>query len=41
VKSHGLGLSIVKKIVETLNIDLDIRSELNKGTIVTLTLPLK
>ena len=41
MKSHGLGLSIVKKIVETLNIDLDIRSELNKGTIVTLTLPLK
>ena len=41
MKSHGLGLSIVKKIVETLNIDLDIRSELNKGTIVTLTFPLK
>ena len=41
MKSHGLGLSIVKKIVENLNIDLDIRSELNKGTIVTLTLPLK
>lgn len=41
MKSHGLGLSIVKKIVETLNIDLDIRSGLNKGTIVTLTLPLK
>lgn len=41
MKSHGLGLSIVKKIVKTLNIDLDIRSELNKGTIVTLTLPLK
>ena len=41
MKSHGLGLSIVKKIVETLNIDLDIRSELNKGTIVSLTLPLK
>ncbi len=39
MKSHGLGLSIVKKIVETLNIDLDIKSELNKGTIVTLTLP--
>lgn len=39
MKSHGLGLSIVKKIVETLNIDINIKSELNKGTIVTLTLP--
>lgn len=39
MKSHGLGLSIVKKIVETLNIDLDIRSELNKGTTVILTIP--
>lgn len=41
MKSHGLGLSIVKKIVETLNIDLDIKSELNRGTTVTLTLPLE
>lgn len=39
--SHGLGLSIVKKIIETLNIDMDIKSEINKGTTVTLTLPIE
>lgn len=41
MKSHGLGLSIVKKIVETLNINLEIKSELNMGTTVTLTFPLE
>ena len=38
--SHGLGLSIVKKITEILNIDVDIESSLGKGTIVKITLPL-
>ncbi len=36
----GLGLSIVKKLVSLLNGSIDITSELNKGTIVTLTIPL-
>ena len=38
--SHGLGLSIVKKITEILNIDVDIESSLGKGTVVKITLPL-
>ena len=38
--SHGLGLSIVKKITEVLNIDVDIESSLGKGTTVKITLPL-
>lgn len=39
INSHGLGLSIVRKITDALNIDINIESELNVGTIVTLTLP--
>lgn len=38
--SHGLGLSIVKKITEVLNIDVDIESSLGKGTVVKITFPL-
>ena len=38
--SHGLGLSIVRKITEILNIDVDIESSLGKGTVVKITLPL-
>lgn len=37
--SHGLGLSIVKNIIEVLKGDLEIKSELNKGTTVHVTLP--
>lgn len=37
--SHGLGLSIVKKIVNILNIDIDIKSNLGVGTSVIVTLP--
>lgn len=37
--SHGLGLSIVKNIIEVLNGDLEIKSEINKGTTVHVTLP--
>ncbi|WP_300358676.1 HAMP domain-containing sensor histidine kinase [Fusobacterium sp.] len=40
MKSHGLGLSIVKKITEVLNIDMNIESELGKGTTIKVTLPL-
>ena len=39
INSHGLGLSIVRKITDALNIDINIESELNVGTTVTLTLP--
>ncbi|WP_027128017.1 sensor histidine kinase [Fusobacterium perfoetens] len=39
IKSHGLGLSIVKKITRILKIDLNIESEINKGTKVTVTIP--
>lgn len=37
--SHGLGLSIVKNIIEVLKGDLEIKSKLNKGTTVHVTLP--
>lgn len=40
MKSHGLGLSIVKKITEVLNIDINIESVLKKGTTIKVTLPL-
>jgi two-component system heavy metal sensor histidine kinase CusS len=34
---HGLGMSIVKKICDLHHIDIDIKSELNKGTKVILS----
>lgn len=37
--SHGLGLSIVKNIIEVLHGDLEIKSELGVGTTVHVTLP--
>mgnify|MGYP000934090393 CR=1 FL=1 len=36
IKSYGLGLSIVKEILTLLNIDIQIESELGKGTKITL-----
>ncbi|ERT41227.1 sensor histidine kinase [Fusobacterium nucleatum] len=36
IKSYGLGLSIVKEIVALLNIDIQIESQINKGTKITL-----
>ncbi|MGY0395260.1 sensor histidine kinase [Fusobacterium sp. SYSU M8A802] len=38
--SHGLGLSIVKKICALLKIDISIESEIGKGTKVTLSIPI-
>lgn len=32
----GLGMNIVKRLCEILNIDIDIKSEINKGTKITL-----
>ncbi len=40
-KGTGLGLSIVKALVNALDGELDIQSEINKGTTVTVTLPMK
>lgn len=37
--SHGLGMPIVKNIIEVLNGDLEIKSEFGKGTIIHVTLP--
>ncbi|MRI58341.1 MAG: sensor histidine kinase, partial [Epsilonproteobacteria bacterium] len=37
----GIGLSIVKKLCDELDIDIKIESELNKGTNVTLKFPRK
>ncbi|MFH1226284.1 MAG: ATP-binding protein [Planctomycetota bacterium] len=36
----GLGLSIVKHIIQTLNGEVSLKSEANKGSIFTVTLPL-
>ncbi|WP_339121897.1 HAMP domain-containing sensor histidine kinase [Fusobacterium nucleatum] len=36
IKSYGLGLSIVKEIVALLNINIQIESQINKGTKITL-----
>ena len=36
IKSYGLGLSIVKEILNLLNIDIHIESQLGRGTKITL-----
>lgn len=38
IKSYGLGLSIVKEIVTLLDIDIQVESEIGKGTRITLLL---
>ena len=38
IKSYGLGLSIVKEIIALLNIDIQIESQIGKGTKITLQL---
>lgn len=38
--SHGLGLSIVNKIANILNIDIEIKSKVGVGTIFIVTLPI-
>ena len=40
-KGFGLGLTISKKLVEILGGDLTLESELNKGSIFTLKIPVK
>lgn len=38
-EGYGLGLSIVQRLVRLLDIGLDVRSEVGKGTVFTLDLP--
>ena len=37
----GLGLSIVKEIIEGMDGTIDIKSQVNQGTEVVVTLPTK
>jgi PAS domain S-box-containing protein len=39
IQGTGLGLHIVKRYVELINGEISLKSELNKGTIVTVELP--
>lgn len=39
IEGSGLGLTIVKKIIDLHNGNIDVKSQLNKGTIITVTLP--
>ena len=39
IQGTGLGLSIVKKSIELLNGTIDAKSEIDKGTIFTVTIP--
>lgn len=41
IQGTGLGLNIVKKYTELMNGDVSFRSELNKGSIFTVELPVK
>ena len=38
IKSYGLGLSIVKEIINLLDIDIQVESQIGKGTKITLQL---
>jgi two-component system cell cycle sensor histidine kinase PleC len=40
IDSHGLGMPIVKQLVELLGVEMEIESEKNKGTKVKLYFPL-
>ncbi len=38
-EGYGLGLNIVQRIIRLLGLQLDVRSEVSKGSVFTLTLP--
>jgi two-component system aerobic respiration control sensor histidine kinase ArcB len=38
-KGSGLGLSVVKQLIEEINAEIDVHSELNKGTTFICTIP--
>ena len=40
VRGYGLGLTIVKQIIETHKGHIEVNSELNKGTVFSITLPI-
>lgn len=35
----GIGLSVVKKIIEILNWEINVESKINEGTTFTITIP--
>jgi signal transduction histidine kinase len=39
-RGHGLGLSIVKRIIERLGGEVGVESEVGKGSVFSFTLPL-
>jgi signal transduction histidine kinase len=41
IQGTGLGLHIVKRYLDLLGGDVDLQSELGKGTIITFTIPVK
>ena len=41
IKGSGLGLTLVKQIVEVHNGTIDVESKLNEGTVFTLSFPAK
>jgi signal transduction histidine kinase len=40
-EGHGIGLSVVKELVEKLNGKIEVSSEIGKGSVFTLKLPFK
>jgi two-component system phosphate regulon sensor histidine kinase PhoR len=41
VKGYGLGLSYVKKVLDAMKGDISVKSRRNKGTLITIQIPLK
>ena len=41
VKGYGLGLSYVKKVLDAMKGDISVKSQRNKGTLITIQIPLK